>query len=54
RHEAVSMQPSDSVAADSVIAVMQKGYLMQGLLLRAARVVVCSGPPEAAQDPEDG
>ena len=52
RHEAVSMQPSDSVAADSVITVMQKGYLMQGRLLRAARVVVCSGPP--AEDPEDG
>ena len=46
RHEAVSMQPSDSVEADCVIAVMQKGYLMQGRLLRAARVVVCSGPPE--------
>lgn len=54
RHEAVSMQPSDSVAADSVIAVMQKGYLMQGRLLRAARVVVCSGPPPAEEDPESG
>ncbi|MXW72783.1 MAG: nucleotide exchange factor GrpE [Gammaproteobacteria bacterium] len=52
-HEAVSMQPSDSVAADSVIAVMQKGYLMQGSLLRAARVVVCSGPPEAAEPAND-
>lgn len=53
RHEAVSMQPSDSVDADCVIAVMQKGYLMQGRLLRAARVVVCSGPP-AAEEPENG
>ena len=54
RHEAVSMQPSDSVASESVIAVMQKGYLMQGRLLRAARVVVSSGPPEAAEQPENG
>lgn len=46
RHEAVAMQPSDSVDPECVIAVMQKGYLMQGRLLRAARVVVCSGPPE--------
>ena len=53
RHEAVSMQPSDSADADSVIAVMQKGYLMQGRLLRAARVVVCSGPPTAAEPAND-
>ena len=50
RHEAVSMQPSDSVAEQSVISVMQKGYLMQGRLLRAARVVVSSGPPSAPPD----
>ena len=50
RHEAVSMQPSDSVAPQSVISVMQKGYLMQGRLLRAARVVVSSGPPQAPRD----
>ena len=50
RHEAVGLQPSDSVPADSVIAVMQKGYLMQGRLLRAARVVVCSGPPAQNAD----
>ena len=54
RHEAVSMQPSESAEADSVIAVMQKGYLMQGRLLRAARVVVCSGPPPGDEDPESG
>lgn len=52
RHEAVSMQPSDSVDADCVIAVMQKGYLMQGRLLRPARVVVSSGPL-APQDLEN-
>ena len=53
RHEAVSLQPSDSVAAECVMAVMQKGYLMQGRLLRAARVIVSSGPA-AEEDPENG
>ena len=48
-HEAVGLQPSDAVDPDCVISVMQKGYLMQGRLLRAARVVVCSGPPQAPQ-----
>ena len=50
RHEAVSMQPSDTVDAECVTAVMQKGYLMQGQLLRAARVIVSSGPPPAAEE----
>ena len=45
-HEAVGLQPSDAVDPDCVISVMQKGYLMQGRLLRAARVVVCSGRPK--------
>ena len=45
-HEAVSLQPSDTAEPQSVLSVMQKGYLMQGRLLRAARVVVCSGPSE--------
>ncbi len=53
RHEAVSMQPSDSVDAECVISVMQRGYLMQGRLLRAARVVVCSGPP-AVEETDTG
>lgn len=50
RHEAVSLQPSGTVDAECVSAVMQKGYLMQGQLLRAARVIVSSGPPSAAQE----
>ncbi len=48
-HEAVGMQPSDSAEPQSVLSVMQKGYLMQGRLLRAARVVVCSGPPDTGE-----
>ena len=52
-HEAVGLQPSDSVESQCVVSVMQKGYLMQGRLLRAARVVVSSGPPEAAEQPAE-
>ena len=48
-HEAVGMQPSDAAEPQSVLSVMQKGYLMQGRLLRAARVVVCSGPPDPVE-----
>ena len=50
RHEAVGLQVSDAVDPDCVISVMQKGYLMQGRLLRAARVVVCSGPSQAPEE----
>ena len=50
RHEAVSLQPSGTVDAECVSAVMQKGYLMQGQLLRAARVIVSSGPPPASEE----
>lgn len=39
-HEAVSTQPSDDLPANSVAAVMQKGYTLNGRVLRAAMVVV--------------
>ena len=48
-HEAVGMQPSASADPQSVLSVMQKGYLMQDRLLRAARVVVCSGAPDSGE-----
>ncbi len=51
RHEAVGLQPSDSADPQSVLSVMQKGYVMQGRLLRAARVVVCSGPLDSGGQP---
>jgi len=49
-HEAMTMQPSDSVEPGSVIAVFQKGYALNGRLLRPARVVVAAEPPESAQN----
>lgn len=39
-HEAMSMQPSDEHAPNTVVAVFQKGYTLHGRLIRPARVVV--------------
>jgi molecular chaperone GrpE len=41
-HEAISMQPSDDVESGSVVSVVQKGYLLNGRLLRPAMVVVAA------------
>ena len=43
-HEAMTMQPSGSVEPGSVMTVIQKGYQLNGRLLRPARVVVASEP----------
>lgn len=40
RHEAVSQSPTDPEKVDTVIAVVQKGSLLQGRLLKPAKVVV--------------
>lgn len=42
RHEAMTMQPSREVEPDTVLTVYQKGYLLNGRLLRPARVVVAA------------
>ena len=39
-HEAVSTQPTAELPANSVAAVMQKGYTLNGRVLRAAMVTV--------------
>lgn len=39
-HEAISVQPSDDVEPGSVITVVQKGYTLNGRLLRPAAVIV--------------
>ena len=45
-HEAMTMQPSRDVEPGSVLAVFQKGYTLNGRLLRPALVVVAQEPPE--------
>lgn len=42
-HEAVSMLDNPNVEPNSVLHVMQKGYTLNGRLLRAAMVVVAKG-----------
>jgi molecular chaperone GrpE len=43
-HQAMSMQPSEDVEPNTVIAVMQKGYTLNGRLLRPAMVMVSKAP----------
>ncbi len=45
-HEAMTMQPSADVEPGSVLTVVQKGYALNGRLLRPARVVVASDPSD--------
>lgn len=44
RHEAMTMQPATEVEPDTVLTVFQKGYMLNGRLLRPARVVVAAAP----------
>ena len=43
RHEAMAMRDSDRAAPDSVLEVVQRGYELNGRLLRPARVIVARG-----------
>lgn len=45
-HEAMAMIPSPSAEPNSVIEVMQKGYTLNGRLVRAAMVVVSKAPEQ--------
>ena len=42
-HEALSIQHSSDVPHNTVLEVIQKGYLLNGRLVRAARVIVSGG-----------
>ena len=50
RHEAMSVVPATGLPANTVAEVHQKGYLLNGRLIRPARVVVTK-QPEAAGEP---
>ncbi|MBT8106638.1 MAG: nucleotide exchange factor GrpE [Gammaproteobacteria bacterium] len=41
-HEAISVQPSDDIEPGSVVTVVQKGYTLNGRLLRPAMVIVAA------------
>lgn len=40
RHEAISVQPAGDMEPGSIVTVVQKGYLLNGRLLRPALVIV--------------
>lgn len=46
-HQAMSMQESTEVAPNTVLAVMQKGYTLNGRLLRPAMVMVSRAPSDS-------
>jgi len=39
-HEALSLRPAPEATPDTVVEVVQKGYLLNGRLIRPARVIV--------------
>jgi molecular chaperone GrpE len=43
-HEAMAMMPSAEHVPDSILQVVQKGYQLNGRLLRPARVIVARAP----------
>jgi molecular chaperone GrpE len=52
-HEAMAQAPDESVAPNTVIEVLQKGYKLRDRLLRPARVIVAR-PAEAADESSEG
>jgi len=53
RHEAISHLASDTVPDHGVIRHTRRGYLLGGKLLRAAQVVVSSGPAKIEAPPAE-
>lgn len=55
RHEAVSHVPSEEFPVDTIITQTRRGYRLGNRLLRAAQVVVSSGPqaPSAPEPPKE-
>ena len=49
-HEAMSMQERDDVEPNTVVAVMQKGYLLNDRLVRPAMVMVSKAPAGSTLD----
>lgn len=43
-HQAMTMQPRDDVPPNTVVTVVQKGYLLNGRLVRPAMVIVSAAP----------
>jgi len=50
RHEALTHMPSDEYPAETCSGQIRRGYMFGDKLLRAAQVVVSSGPAESEKD----
>lgn len=50
KHEALTHMPSDEYPAETCSNQVRRGYMFGDKLLRAAQVVVSSGPAEAAEE----
>lgn len=48
-HEAMSMMPAPNAEPGSVVQVIQKGYALNGRLLRPARVIVAAEAPQGGE-----
>jgi len=46
-HEAMTIRPTAEHPANTVVQVVQKGYVLNGRLLRPARVIVSAAPEES-------
>jgi len=51
-HEAMATQPTPDHPAGTVLAVVQKGYVLNGRLLRPARVVIARLPEPPGVGPD--
>jgi molecular chaperone GrpE len=52
KHEAMAVQESSTAEPDTVLQVVQKGYELNGRLLRPARVIVSKAPAAPAKSAE--
>jgi molecular chaperone GrpE len=52
QHESMAHQPSDEVPPEAILNVIRTGYSLNGRVLRAASVVLSSGPTESETDSE--
>jgi molecular chaperone GrpE len=53
-HQAMSVQERDDVEANSVVTVVQKGYLLHDRLIRPAMVIVSRAPVASDSTPGSG
>ena len=51
-HEALAQQPSAEYPADHVMTEFERGYRLNGIIIRPAKVVISSGAPDTQESNE--